>query len=354
MKTKTILVIVAEAFIIGTAFYTDFVTRFPFWAQILLFIDLASMHLIAGDLFDYVKERAANWRLEREKEDLKLEKTKTQKELSDLQKVVVAFLEYSEIYRQKVKDHLNLNEDFLCIAKSSEGLSDVFDEMKEKTMLPFGRVLSQIPGSIKPFENMAIFLIPVSSLPGISEKNIRKYIDKRIVPVVEKERKRFLDVLPRRLSLKAEDLSFKYIAFLIRRDVIAYDTLNRKFNREFNAFIVSEQSGKNLERMKTSLAEVVKTRDILMLVDWSSFAKLNKEQSKLITDNKQRIYDELSRNGITTLSDISAKSNDDFFNALWPAIKRKTTKKKAENLARKVVDGTKVTVNILRKNGVNI
>lgn len=113
---------------------------------------------------------------------MKLETTKTKKELSDLQKVVVSFLEYSEIYRQKVKDHLNLNEDFLCIAKSSEGLSEVFNEMDERTMLPFGKVLNQIPGSIKPFENMAIFLIPVRSLPGISEKNIRKYIDKRIVP----------------------------------------------------------------------------------------------------------------------------------------------------------------------------
>lgn len=354
MKTKTILVIVAEAFIIGIAFYTDFIRLFPVWMQLLLFLGLASLHLLAEYIFDYTKERAINWRLEREKEDLKLETTKTKKELSDLQKVVVSFLEYSEIYRQKVKDHLNLNEDFLCIAKSSEGLSDVFNEMDERTMLPFGKVLSQIPGSIKPFENMAVFLIPVRSLPGISEKNIRKYIDKKIIPAVEKERKRFLDVLPKKLSVKAEDLSFKYIAFLIRRDVIAYDTLNRKFNREFNAFIVLEQSGKNLERMKTSLEEVVKTKDILMLVDWSSFTKLNNEQSKLIADNKQRIYDELSKSGITTLSDISTKSNDEFFNALWPAIKRKTTKRKAEHLAKKVVEGTKTTVDILRKNGVNI
>lgn len=354
MKIKTVLVILAEALIIGVAFYADFIRHFPILMQFLLFIGLASLHLIAGYVFDYAKEQTTNWRLEREKEDLKQEKTKTQKELSELQRVVVSFLEYSEIYRQKVKDHLNLNEDFLCVVKSSEGLSDVFNEMDDKTMLPFGKVLSQIPGSIRPFERIALFLIPVQSLPGLSEKNIRKYIDKKIIPQVKKERQSFLANLPKKISKQADEFSYKYVAFLLRREAIAYDTLNRKFDREFNEFIVSEQSGKNLERMKTSLEEVIKTKDILLLTDWSSFANLNKDQAALIKNNKQRIYSDLSSKGINTLSDISAKSPEEFFEIIWVSLKKKTTKKKTENLSRKIVESTKVTVEILRKNGINI
>lgn len=354
MKTKTILTIIAEALVIGIAFYTDFIKQFPLWVQISLFIGLASLHLIADYIFDFTKERAANWRLEREKEDLKLEKTKTQKDLSDLQKVVVSFLEYSEIYRQKVKDHLNLNEDFLCIVKSSEGLSNVFNEMDDKTMLPFGKVLSQIPGAVRPFERIAMFLIPVRSLPGLSEKNIRRYIEKKIIPEVAKERRSFLANLPKKISQQADDFSYKYVAFLLRREAIAYDTLNRKFDREFNEFIVIEQSGKNLEKMKSSLEEVIRTKDVLLLTDWSSFTKLNKDQAKFIKDNKQRIVQVLSENNINTLVDISSKSSDELLSFIWPTISRKITRKKAENLIEKIINGTKETVEILRKNGVHI
>lgn len=354
MKTKTILVILAEAFIIGIAFYSDFIRFLPVWMQLLLFLGLASLHLIAEYIFDYAKERAINWRLEREKEELLLETTKTRKELSDLQKVVVSFLEYSEIYRQKVKDHLNLNNDFLCIVKSSEGLSDVFNEMDQKTMLPFGRVLSKIPESIQPFENIALFLMPVASLPGLTEKNIRKYIDKKIIPLVRKERQVFLSNLPKKTSSKADEFSYKYLAFLLRRDAIAYDTQNRKFNREFNAFIVLGQSEKNLARMKSSLEEVIKTKDILMLTNWSSFTKLNQEQSILVTENKQKIYIELTKNGIQTLTDISSTSEQELTTILWKALKRKSTIKKVENLSKKVINGTKATLDILRKNGVAI
>ena len=351
---KSFFAVLIEAIIIGIAFYTDVIRIIPIWAQALLFAALASVHLLTGNLVDYVKELSKNRILESENKEIKLEATKTVKELSELQTVVVSFLEYSEIYRQKVKDHLNLNEDFLCIVKSSEGLSEVFNEMDEKTMLPFGKVLRRIPGAIQPFERIALFLIPVRSLPGLTEKNIRRYIDKKIIPEVSKERQIFLGKLSKKLVSKADEFSYKYIAFLLRKEAIAYDTLNRKFNREFNGFIVSEQSGKNLARMKTSLGEVVRTKDILLLTDWSSFSKLNKEQSDLIAKNKQRIYDELTKKGITTLTDIYNNSKEDFFDAIWPVIRKKTTKKKAENIAKKVVEGTKTTVDILRRNGVQL
>lgn len=354
MKTKTILTIIAEALVIGIAFYTDFIKDFPLWVQIALFVGLASLHLIAGYVFDYTKEQAANWRLEREKEDLKLEKTKTQKELSDLQRVVVSFLEYSEIYRQKVRDHLNLNEDLLCIVKSSEGLSAVFNEMDEGTIFPFGKVLSEIPGSVRPFERIALFLIPVRSLPGLTEKNIRKYIDKKIIPEVKKEREIFLKNVPKKISKKADSFSYKYVAFLLRRDAIAYDTLNRKFDREFNEFIVTEQSGKNLEKMKNSLEEVIKVKDVLLLTDWSSFTKLNKEQANFIRENKQSIVQTLDKNSVSSLVDISKKSSEELLEIIWTVINKKITRKKAENLTKKIVDGTRETVTILRKNGVNI
>jgi hypothetical protein len=226
--------------------------------------------------------------------------------------------------------------------------------MQQKEQFPFGKVLSRIPGAIQPFERIALFLIPLRSLQGLNEKNIQRYIEKRIIPEVEIERTKFLQNLPKKISKKADKFSYKYIAFLLRKESIAYDTVNRKFNREFNAFIVTAQTIKNIEKMKTALQEVIKLKDLLLLTDWSSFVKLNPVQSDLITKNRKKIFDKLISKELSTLSEIYNSSESQLLDTLWPVIKKQTTLIKAKNLTKKVFTGIKNTVEILRKNGVSI
>lgn len=351
---KVVLSVIVEAAVIGGAFYTDIFRLISLPVQLLLIAVLASLHLWTGPLFDYLNLQRENLRLDSKNMQLQISTIKTQQELSDLQNVIVSFLEYSEIYKQKVKDYLKLNDDYLCIVKSSEGLSDVFNDLEEKEMLPFGSVLNRIQGAVKPFENMALFLIPVSSLPGITGKNIQRYIDKNILPEVMKERERFLGGLPKRIASKADEFSYKYIAFFLRRDSIVFDTLNRKFNHEFNSFIVAEQIGNNLGRMKTDLADVIRAKDLFLLVDWSAFAKLNTEQKSFVDKNKNKINEQLMTHGFVRLTDLCIKSEEEFLDAIWPVIRQKITKKKATNLVAKVVTGARSTVEILKQNGVNL
>jgi len=107
--------------------------------------------------------------------------------------------------------------------------------------------------------------------------------------------------------------------------------------------------------MTAQLEEADKTKDVLTLVDWSSFAKMNNEQKEFVDANKDKINDQLKLSGFSRLTDFYEKSEDDFYRAVRRVFtKKKVSKKRTENLAKKIVEGARGTIDILRKNGVNI
>lgn len=338
--------------VLAIALYVEEIRHLPLILQLPLIATLGMVQFITDRSIDYVREKTANIKLRSDAHQLRLGERETRRELDELKQVVVSFLEHSEIYREKIKDHLRLAEDYLCIVKSSEGLSDVFNAMDHKEMLPFACVLMRIPGTVRPFERMGLFLIPIKSLPGINEWNIRPYVAKEIIPEVEEERERFLGKTSREVAAKADPLSYKYIAFVLRRGSIAYDVLNRKFNREFNAFLVDGQSDASYAVMKNELARVVKTKELLALVNWASFAKLNNTQRALVEQYKLEMSLALSRTGVETLAQLAEIPAKQFVQAVWPVLQNKSTERKVLNIAKKVVTGARNTVDILRKNGV--
>lgn len=356
-KWKAIFAILIGAVAFGLTFYTDLVRNLPLFLQFIIFIIVAAIVFYSGNFFDFIKEVRENQRLRSKNMQLKMDKSKTIQELSELQRVVVNFLEHSEIYRKEIEHLLKLNSDYLCIIKSSEGLGEVFKLIKkeDKRKFPFGNVLKSIAGSIEPFERAGMFLIPLSSLPGITSNNVREYINKEIIPEVKKERKIFLENLPKETSAKAEAFSYKYIAFFLKPESMIYETRNKKFKREFLSFIVSKQDDKNLERLKSQLEGTVKTKDILSLVDWSFFAKLTDDQKKLLDSAKDKINEKLQQAGFVKLSDFYLKSEEDFYKAIRPiCAAKKMTKKKTENFSEKIINGARETIDVLRKNGVNL
>jgi hypothetical protein len=334
------------------ALFVEEIRRLPLVLVLILVVIFAAVQSLAGSTFDYLRQKALNARLRRQTHQLRLNEAQTRRQLTDLQKVVVSFLEYSDIYRDRVKDHLKLTQDYLCIVKSSEGFSAVFNAMERKRMLPFGSLLMRISGVVRPFENIGLFLIPVTSLPGLTEYNTREYIATQILPEVEKEREAFLASLPRKVAAKADPLSYKYIAFLLRKGAIAHGLLNRKFNREFNAFIVDQQSSGDFSTMKEELGKLVRTKDLLALVNWASFAQLNEEQRSLVEKHKDKMSARLRDAGLDTLAALASTDADRFFEVVWPALVRRTTKKKALNISKKIIDGAHGTVQVLRNNGI--
>lgn len=307
-----------------------------------------------GKIWDHTNITIENLALDKEKKTLEFKKAKTKKELNELQNVIVNFLEYSEIYRKKVKNYLRLNEDYLCIMKSSEGLSDVYKEMEKKEMLPFTKVLSSIPGSIRPFERMCLFLIPIRSLKGLNRNNVKLYINKKIIPLVEKERKEFLGKLPTEIAEKADEFSYKYLAFLLRKYLLNYDYKNRKFNHKFIEFVVREQPRPNIKKMTSSLGDIIRTKEFLSLVEWPSFVKLNLEQKKLVEKRRTKINSELEKNGINNLPELSKCNLEDLFSIFKKIFRADITELKIKNLVQKVIDGSRNTLDILRKNGIRI
>jgi len=351
---KFIISIPVAAGIIAISVYSDAFKKLPILVQIILIFILASLQLIITYIYDIVVIKKQNFQLQQEKVKLESDSLKTKVELNEFQNVIAKFIEYSDVYRQRVKDYLKLSDDYLCIIKSSEGLSDVFNEMEEKEMLPFGRVLINIPGTVKPFERISLFLIPLTSLPGLNYSNIREYISKKIIPKVEKEREVFLKKVPSRISKKAEPLSYKYVAFLLKKDSITYDLRNRKFNHDFYSFIVGEQSKENMSRLKKDLSEVIKIKEFFLIVNWSSFIELNKEQKSLIEKYQQQINSALESIGIANLSDLSKASSSEIQKIIKSVLKSKISPLKALNLAKKIVNGTNKTLGVLRKNGIKV
>jgi hypothetical protein len=340
--------------VLAIALFVSEIRQLPFALQLLMIAAFAGIQSATPNRFDYIREKTANVGLRSRAHQLHLNQTRTEIELDELKQVLVSFLEHSEIYREKVKDHLKLAEDYLCIVKSSEGLSHVFTAMERKEMLPFGSVLMRVPGAVKPFENMSLFLMPTKSLPGINEWNIRQYIAEQIIPEVENERQRFLEQVPRKVAAKAEAFSYKYMAFLLRRGSIAHDVLNRKFNRDFNAFIVDQQAAPSYARMKDQLAQMVRAKELLALVNWASFANLNRAQRALVEQYKHKMSSELANAGIDNLADLAETTPERFLEVVWSVLCDETTKKKALNISKRVVAGASNTVEILRKHGVRL
>ncbi len=356
-RSKTLKLVLSYIINIGvliSALFVDEIRSLPIYFLLPIIILFPVLQLISGNIVDYLREKTANIRLQSQLQKFKFEGEQTQSELDELRQVVVSFLEHSEIYRSRVKNHLKLTEDYLCIIKSSEGLSRVFEQIDTKEMLPFGSTLKKIPGSVRPFERINLFLIPLMSLPGINEYNVKTYIDTAIIPEVKTARQVFLNNLPEDIASLAEPFSYKYIAFLISKGAISHDVRNRKFNREFNTFIVHQQTGQNYKALKGQLGEMVKSKDILALVNWASFAKLNREQSRLIEGTKHDLSELLLHENVDSISQISKLSPEIFFDIAWPILQEHTTERKALNISKKIIDGSKNIVDVLRNHGVRI
>lgn len=340
------------------ALYPDQFKAMSFGVQILAAFMVVGANVVAGVFWDDLKAQIENRALRKEIGDINERSTAVlhakDTELADLRKVIVQFLEYSEVFREKIVKYLELNEDYLCVAKSSEGLSDVFNSLDVKQQLPFSKVLAEWPGSIKPFENMHLYLLPASRLKGFSAGNAREWIQKNIIPKVRDERVAFLESLPRAQRRLAEEFAYKYIAIAVRKNSIEYDSLRRKFNKSFVDNIIEHQSRKRIAKLTDRLTEVITAKDFLLLVDWSSFAPLNNDQKGLLREKKQELYEELSANEVNTLTDIAKVSEDDLANIFKRVYKTKFTQKKYANLARKVIAGTDGVLAVLRSAGVKI
>ena len=351
---KAAILLLVNVSVLAVAVYYDVIRDLPPALQGLLIAIVGSLQTATSGIYDYLRMQAENIRLKGEEGKLKLEAHEAHRQLDEFKEVVVSFLEHSSVYRERIKEELKLKEDYLCIVKSSEGLGEVYNATEVRERFPFGAVLRRLPGAVQPFERIALFLIPIASLPGINEWNIQTYISKRIIPEVRREREEFLARLPRRVASRAEEFSYKYIAFPLRKGTIAYEVLNRKFNREFIAFVVDEQTGAGYRTMKRELQQLVRTKDLLSQVNWASFADLNPERRAFVEGNRERMSAELTRVGKGKLSDIAKLTPEELQAILSPVLRKRITDKKLLNLSGKLVEGASHTVDVLRRNGISL
>lgn len=360
MKNKSRLVVttITTAFMFIVPFYPEWFTRLPLLIQIGIVILIAVLNLIYSSFPDIVHLAIQHRSLQSKYGKLKSEfhsilKSQGQ-ELDELKDVIVTFLEHSHSYQDKVLWLLKIQGEYLCIAKSSEGLSEVFKKMKGNVQLPFSKVLTEWSGSIKPFENMNLFLLPLDQLYNFKENNIKGWIDNNIIPQVEKERHKFLNELPKRIASLADKFSYKYLAFVIHTNSIEYSTLNRKFNKSLMNTLITTQTRTNVAHMTQALTDIIRTKDFFNIVDWSAFIKLNADQEMLFRNNQQYLSKELMNHSLSTLSDIARCGEDVLTTIYRNAFGSSITIKRATNLAIKTRYGVNRVLTILRNNGVNV
>lgn len=355
-KRYTVYIIVSLFVFFGSNFIESIQT-WSIYIQIPLLIIYSFIEIVMRD-FEPDKEDSQLKYLKKElysaRKQAKLVGQIKDSEKKEIEDVLVAFIENSEIYKKKIIKYLDLEEDYLCIAKSSEGLSEIFKKMEEKPMLPFSKILYEWPGSIKPFGNMSIYFIPVKNLDDFNINEVRKWVNENIIPKVEQERERFLNGLPQSLSKLSDKFSYKYIAFTVKKHSIQYDFKNRKFSKDFIITFIKAQPPKRIVKMSNELGEIVKAKDFFLLVEWSAFVKLNKDQNELIKERKIKIYDELVENNILTLIDLSKLSSETLGTIFKNSLGVKITNLKAKNLAKKIIDGSTHVLKVLRASGVNV
>ncbi|HKZ39562.1 MAG TPA: hypothetical protein VJ044_01290 [Candidatus Hodarchaeales archaeon] len=357
-KLRLSATILTSFFIAFIPFYPDMFTSLQLWFQIVLVLLVVVLNVASSNFPDVISLALKNQRLEQEfgslKGEFKAIAKSSQEELAELKDVIVSFVEHSHTYQDRILRLLKIHGEYLCIAKSSEGLSEVFNSLDPRPQLPFSKVLTQWPGAIKPFENMNLFLLPIKNLPGFSDERIKPWISQNIIPRVEIERTQFLRSIPRRIARKAEEFSYKYLAFVVRSDSLEFETRNRKFTKDLMDALLGSQGQANIARMTQHLAEIIRTKDFLNVVDWSAFVDLNNQQKNLFDKHRTKLFEQLERRNLHSLNDVSRSDLDSLKMLYLEAFGADITDRKSINLAQKTQAGVNRVLATLRKHGVSI
>ncbi len=358
-KTRLAVSVGVSFYLVFVPFYPEKFTALPFFVQILITGLIVIANVVLGTFPDLVRlalrERENSEKLGRLESEYKTILRSKEEEFDELKEVIVSFIEHSHTYKDRILRLLKIQGEYLCIAKSSEGLSDIFNGMDPpRPQLPFSKVLTQWPGALKPFENMNIFLLPVSTLEGFNEEDIRQWVELHVIPKVREEREKFLLEVPKKLAKLADEFSFKYMAFVVRPDSIDIHTMNRKFNRDVTDAFLAAQPKKNVARMTQELTKVLRLKELLAVVDWSAFVRLNIEQRALFRDRRAPLLVELEKANLHTITDISQCNPQDLAALFKRAFGRGYSDRKAINLAQKTLAGVERVLTTLRKHGIRL
>lgn len=337
-----------------SSFYVEEVRSLGPVFQGLIITGISLAQMFVTNILDSAAKSIRSRSISKKLEELEARSTQKDRDLANLRDVIISFIENSSIYKDRVKRYLELDDDFFCIAKSAEGLSEVFASIGGGVQLPFTKTLHTLPGSVKPLETMDFFIIPARNLPKLQRLPLNEFILQEIIPKVRRERARFLRELPRKSARLAEDFSYKYVAFLANRNAIAYGTKNRKFNQAFTNMAVAENVINDFRKLKDELVKTIRTKELFRLVDWRAFADLNNDQAELVEYYKKQINQVLEENNIVSLRDIATTSPLELRDLMHPIVYRKFTKLRTLNLCKKVIGGAKHTLDVLTSNGVNL
>ena len=354
-KVQHILLFISSLILYVCSFYPEFIKTWPIYVTIGLFAIATLVNIFSANypaFIESIKNKDIQKGIEKLEKQASVDKTKIT-EYEQLKSLLSKFLDSSGVYREKVIDLLNLNEDYVCIAKSSEGMGDAFED-NDKQMLPFSKVLFELPGSIKPFERMTLYLIPVKNLPGLKRNNLRQYINKVIIPKVQKERVNYLKNVKKEIAETVRELSYKYVAYFIKGNEIIFETKNRKFIKKFVDAFIKTDSKRDIVKYTRALSDVIGLREFFLRVEWDAFADLNFSQYQLVEANKSKIYTELKKSGIHTLREMYSVDEEKLSRLLMKTLGNKITQIKAANISKKLVSGAKNVLDILEKAGVQI
>lgn len=259
-------------------------------------------------------------------------------EVGDFRRLLISFVDKGLFFSDNIRELLTGRAKYVCVAKSSEGLSEVFTALQRAGKgqpLPFTQILSEIPGALRPFERMDMFLIPVRSIPHRRGASLRHWMNRKILPAVRARRKDFLAELPRNIARLAEEEAYKFVAFYIDSESLIADQRCRKFNKDFVTSLLGSTSDSDLKPVKAEFADYIRAKDLALRMEWHLLVRTNR--AKLLEAKRSRISEELRRTGLSSLSDLRSENAEKLATALKKATGRALTPRTSLNLANKLI-----------------
>lgn len=338
--------------------YGDSYTNWSLYIAIPMTILMISINIYAGN-YDYISLirtlTLAEKKLENTEKEFNDFKVIALNETNELKKLISKFIEKGMFYSEKLKDILKQRNDFVCIIKSSEGLSDVYKELekqKKQKMLPFTSVIHNIPGAMRPFERMDVYLVPIDKIPRQKEQSLNKWME-NLAEKAKIERERFLADIPSKIAKLAEPFSYKYIAFYISRASLTTGTINRKFNKEFVSSLLFNQSEDEFKRLKSDFTDFIQSKDLALNIEWHQFIKTS-DKNELLKKNKSKLSEAFHSAGFNSIFDFVSSNKEIISTPIHKVLKKNLSKKQCENLATKIIDECQNTLRVLRSAGVAV
>lgn len=308
--------------------------------------DFTVRQLIADVIFSILSPAFATIIIERKsifpgmKPDFEAELAKTKDKLqiveserNNLENLVEKFFQDGKFTRRGVSDLFKINtSDYFCIVKSAENLEQLYKKRKEIdpdlkfSQSPFGKILNDYPGALKPFGNIDMYFFPHKVLQR-HKSSIAKWMEREIIPKVNEEREKYVKTFGKKLKLTPSEIKqiakpgYVYLGYELNPQNVAFDIKGQSINSDL--FKIVKGSKDNLLGFTREINNAINSKGLFLRVEWNTIIAIsNRAQMSQLNEEAERISELLRNQAIQSITQIADMRSEDLSVILFKALKK--------------------------------